>query len=203
MKKLLAILIALPMFAFADVTTSVGYMSDYMWRGTSQSMGAGSLHGGFTVETDSGFYAEAWAGQVDFGDDKASWEYDLDGGYSFSVSDKINLKAGVIQYRYDEKSIDKTEEGYLEVSTKMGSFEYYVDTDNSDKTYMEISLNVPFIKVVDAGFTYGKEDLADTSWKALTFGKSWDKVSLNLMVMEDAKDGQFFDHVSLGFTYSI
>ena len=53
-----------------------------------------------------------------------------------------------------------------------------------------------FIKVVDVGFTYGRFP-DDTNWKGLSLSKSWNKIDLGLMIMEDAKDGQFSDNVSL------
>jgi len=202
MKKLLAILIALPMLAFAGVSPEIGYSSDYIWRGQSQSLGAGSLHSGLLFESDSGFYTGAWAGQVDFGDDTASWEYDLYGGYVLNVSNKISLNAGIIQYRYDDKSIDKTEEAFIIASSDRGSFSYYVDTDDSDASYIEVGVNVPFIKVVDVAFNVG-EFKDETRWTGVSFEKSMGKVSLSLMILEEAKNGQFSDNVSLGFTYSI
>jgi|TARA_R110000824_G_scaffold310209_1_gene497505 uncharacterized protein (TIGR02001 family) len=201
--KLLTILLALASIpAFASVTTGVGYSSDYIWRGQSQSNGSGSLNADITVDSTNGFYASAWISQVDFGDDTASFEYDLFGGFAFSASDNLSFDVGVIQYRYDYKSIETVEEAYFMAHTALGSFSYFVDTDNSDKDYMVATLNVPFIDSVDVAFKYGKFN-DDSTWKGLTFDKSFGNIDLTLLVMDDAKNGKFTDNVSLGLYYNL
>ena len=202
MKKLLTLLLAFSILpAFAGVNGNVGYTSDYMWRGQTQSMGGGAFQAGMDLDYE-GFFVGAWASEVDFGDDSASLEYDLYGGYSFAVSDKLSMDVGVIQYRWDDNDIEMVEEAYVYLSTPLLGFGYAVDTDDSEKDYMEVTLNVPFIKVVDVRFTYGRFP-DDTNWKGLSLSKSWDKIDLGLMIMEDAKDGQFSDNVSLTLSYNL
>jgi len=200
--KLLTLLLAFATLpAFADMSGHLGYTSDYMWRGQSQSLGGGAFQAGMDLDYE-GFFVGAWASEVDFGDDSASLEYDLYGGYKFAVSDKLSMDVGVIQYRWDDNDIEMVEEAYVYLSTPLLGFGYAVDTDDSEKDYMEVTLNVPFIKVVDVGFTYGRFP-DDTNWKGLSLSKSWDKIDLGLMIMEDAKDGQFSDNVSLTLSYNL
>ena len=78
--KFLALLLAtctLP--AFADVSGYLGYTSDYMWRGVSQTMGKGAMQGNLMIEKN-GLYGGVWASQVDFGDE-ATYEMDFYAGY--------------------------------------------------------------------------------------------------------------------------
>ena len=202
MKKLLTLLLAFSVMpAFAGMNGFVGYTSDYMWRGQSQTMGGGALQAGVDLDYE-GFYGGVWASQVDFGDDSASLEYDLYGGYKFAVSDKLSMDVGVMQYRWNDNDIEMVEEAFVRFETPLVGFGYAVDTDNSDNDYMEVNLNVPFVKVVDLGFTYGRF-ADDSNWKAVTLSKSWDRTNLDLMIMEDAKDGKFMDNVSLTLSYNL
>jgi hypothetical protein len=118
------------------------------------------------------------------------------------MSDKLSVDVGVIQYRWNDNDIEMVEEAFVRFSTPLIGFGYAVDTDDSDKDYMEVMLNVPFIKVMDVGFTYGRFP-DDSNWKGLSIAKSWDRTNLNLMIMEDAKDGQFSDNVSLTLSYNL
>ena len=112
MKKLLTLLLAFStMPAFAGMNGFVGYTSDYMWRGQSQTMGGGAFQAGVDLDYE-GFYVGAWASEVDFGDDSASLEYDLYGGYKFAVSDKLSMDVGVIQYRWDNNDWAAVEEAF-------------------------------------------------------------------------------------------
>jgi uncharacterized protein (TIGR02001 family) len=202
MKKLLTLLLAFSVMpAFAGMNGFVGYTSDYMWRGQTQTQGGGAFQAGVELDYE-GFYGGAWASEVDFGDDSASLEYDLYGGYKFKMSDKLSIDVGVMQYRWDDNDIEMYEEAFVRFSTPLVGFGYAVDTDNSDNDYMELVLNVPFVKVVDVGFTYGRF-ADDSTWKGLTLSKSWNKIDLGLMIMEDAKDGQFADNVSLTLNYNL
>ena len=139
---------------------------------------------------------------MDFGNDSASFEYDLYGGYNFQVSDKLSMSVGVLQYRWDDNDIEMVEEAFIEIKSPLLDFGYSVDTDNSDKDYMQAGLNVPFVKVVDVQFVYGRF-FDDSTWKGLNLSKSWDKIDLGLMIMEGAKDGQFSDNVSLTLNYNL
>jgi len=202
MKKLLTLLLAFSIMpVFAGVNGNVGYTSDYMWRGQTQSMGGGAFQAGVDLDYE-GFFVGAWASEVDFGDDSASLEYDLYGGYKFAVSDKLSMDVGVIQYRWDDNDIEMVEEAFVKFSTPLVGFGYSVDTDDSEKDYMELMVKAPFIKVVDVGFTYGRFP-DDSNWKGLSISKSWDKIDLGLMIMEEAKDGQFADNVSLSLSYNL
>ena len=184
MKKLLTLLLAFSVMpAFAGMNGFVGYTSDYMWSGQTQTQGGGAFQAGVDLDYE-GFYVGAWASEVDFGDDSASLEYDLYGGYKFQMSDKLSIDVGVLQYRWNDNDIEMVEEAFVRFSTPLVGFGYAVDTDNSDNDYMEVVLNVPFVKVVDVGFTYGRF-ADDSNWKGLTLSKSWDTIDLGLMIMED------------------
>jgi uncharacterized protein (TIGR02001 family) len=202
MKKLLTLLLAFSVMpAFAGMDGFVGYTSDYMWRGQTQTQGGGAFQAGVDLDYE-GFFVGVWGSEVDFGNDSASFEYDLYGGYNFQVSDKLSMSVGVMQYRWDDNDIEMVEEAFIKIKSPLLDFGYSVDTDNSDKDYMQAGLNVPFVKVVDVQFVYGRF-FDDSNWKGLNLSKSWDKIDLGLMIMEGAKDGQFADSVSLTLNYNL
>lgn len=200
--KLITLLLAFAVMpAFAGVSGHVGYTSDYMWRGQSQSLGGGAFQAGVDLEYQ-GWYVGTWASEVDFGNDTASFEYDLYTGYNFQMSDKLSMKVGVMQYRWDDNDLEMVEEAFMQIKSPLLDFGYAVDTDDSDKDYMEAGLNVPFIKVVDVKFVYGRFH-DDSTWKGLMLHKSWEKFDLGLMIMKDAKEMQFSDNASLTLSYNL
>ncbi len=104
----LAALIALPAAAQetappkpVTVTGSVGLVSDYRFRGVSQSDKELAVQGGFTIAHESGLYIGTWgsnlAGWGTFGG--ANMELDLIAGYKFPVGGGT-LDIGATWYMY-------------------------------------------------------------------------------------------------------
>jgi uncharacterized protein (TIGR02001 family) len=197
--KLLALLLSVCTIpAFADVSGSLGYTSDYVWRGVSQSGGSGAMQVDLMLEKN-GLYGGVWASQVDFGDE-ATYEMDFYGGYELWLSDKWSIDVGVIQYNWD-KGYDDVEEAFVKVGLKDLSVGYYVDLSNSDNTYMEVGYTLPFIKWVDLGINYGRFDEDNDFWK-VSMGKILgNKWYVNAEIYEDARQGQFTDHANIGLYY--
>ena len=80
-----------------DVAWNVGAVSDYVFRGFSQTSEDPAIQGGVDL-TSGSFYAGAWASNVDFGDDTDA-EVDLYGGYRAEAGG-FALDFGVIGYLY-------------------------------------------------------------------------------------------------------
>jgi len=196
--KLLALLlgvVTLP--AFAGVDGYLGYSSDYIWRGVSQTSGNAAMSGKLEV-SKGGLYGGVWASEVDFGDE-ATYEMDLYLGYELMVSDKFSLDVGVIQYNWD-KGYDDVEELFAKVNLKNISVAYYVDMEDSDKDYMEMGLKLPFVKFMDVSVNYGMFDSENDFW-ALSMVKDWGNWEVSFYMTEDAKQDQFMDNASLGLFY--
>ena len=196
--KLLALLlgvVTLP--AFAGVDGYLGYSSDYIWRGVSQTSGNAAMSGKLEV-SKGGLYGGVWASEVDFGDE-ATYEMDLYLGYELMVSDKFSLDVGVIQYNWD-KGYDDVEELFAKVNLKNLSVAYYVDMEDSEKDYMEMGLKLPFVKFMDVSVNYGMFDSENDFW-ALSMVKDWGNWEVSFYMTEDAKQDQFMDNASLGLFY--
>ena len=95
-----------------DYTLSynVGVVSDYRYRGLSQSARKPALQGGIDFSHKSGFYLGTWASTIrwikDAGATKGSVEVDLYGGYKGSITDTFSFDVGGLQYWYPRNNLD-------------------------------------------------------------------------------------------------
>ncbi len=103
MKKTLSTAIATALLAGtstvanADISANVGFVSDYVWRGQSQTDNNPAIQGGLDYSHSSGFYLGAWGSNITFAN---SLELDFYGGYAGKVNDKLGYDVGVIYYDY-------------------------------------------------------------------------------------------------------
>lgn len=104
------------------ISGSAAIVSDYRFRGVSQSDEGFAVQGGFTVSHESGFYVAAWgsnlAGWGTFGG--ANMELDLVGGFKLPVGEGT-LDAGLTWYMYPSGA-DETDfaELYAKLSGSVG-----------------------------------------------------------------------------------
>lgn len=125
----LALMSSVPAFAQDEpagpitVSGSVGLVSDYRFRGVSQSDRAMAAQGGITVTHESGAYAGTWASNLSgwgtFGG--AGIELDLFAGYAVPLGENATLDVGLTWYMYPSGA-DKTDfaEPYVKLSSQMG-----------------------------------------------------------------------------------
>ena len=105
---------ALP--AFADepapadpLSFNVGAVSEYRYRGISQTRLKPALQGGIDYASPSGFYVGTWASTIkwikDAGGD-AKVEVDVYGGYKTEVAPGLTLDVGALQYLYPSNKLN-------------------------------------------------------------------------------------------------
>ena len=104
----LGLLVSTPAFAQEEstspvtVTGSVALVSDYRFRGVSQTDEEMAIQGGFTVTHESGAYAGTWASNLSgwgtFGG--ANMELDLFAGYAIPIASGATLDVGLTWYMY-------------------------------------------------------------------------------------------------------
>lgn len=93
------VLLATASAANAELTGTVTAVSDYNWRGITQTGQDPALQGSIDWALDSGFYVGAWASNVDFGDCcDENVEVDLYAG--FSGGDVVTWDVGFNYYWY-------------------------------------------------------------------------------------------------------
>jgi uncharacterized protein (TIGR02001 family) len=103
-------------------SANIGAVSNYMFRGVTQTGDKAAIQGGIDYEHASGFYAGTWISNVDFGDTLllerdeddnitgietiGSPGYELDAylGFSTSINDDLSFDLNAIYYAYPDGS---------------------------------------------------------------------------------------------------
>ena len=88
--------------ALHTVTVNVAAVSDYRFRGISQSYRQPAIQGGFDYTHASGLYLGNWNSSVSSNsyNNGAGLEVDLYGGYRFPLTKELNADVGVLLYLY-------------------------------------------------------------------------------------------------------
>ncbi|WP_422011953.1 TorF family putative porin [Roseateles sp.] len=151
--------VALP--ALADepapdpLSFNVGAVTEYRYRGISQTRLKPALQGGIDYADPSGFYVGTWASTIkwikDAGGD-ADFELDLYGGYKTEISKGLTLDVGVLQYLYPSNKLNpsaNTLEVYGALSYGPFTAKYSHSTTNlfgfpssKNSGYLDVSANV-------------------------------------------------------------
>ncbi|MDO7844515.1 TorF family putative porin [Sphingomonas immobilis] len=121
--------------AFADdaapppeftINGTAAVVSDYRFRGISQTDKNGAIQGSITITHKSGFYASVWGSSIDdyvTAAGTGNQEIDIIGGYSHSFG-SIKLDGGVLYYFYPKTKVAGVSsdffEPYFDVSTTVG-----------------------------------------------------------------------------------
>lgn len=137
-----AALLATPMLASAQVTGNMSLVSDYRFRGITQTFEEPALQGGFDYAHASGLYLGNWNSSISDNFFAGSpLEMDFYGGYK-GTAGPLGFDVGVLYYYYpgSDPEIDNTEI-YAGISWKFLSFKYFYaisdffgveNTDGSD-----------------------------------------------------------------------
>lgn len=151
--------------AFAQVAYNVGVVSDYRYRGISQTANGPALQGGADYAHSSGFYAGAWASTIEWIKEagkaaspavstKGSVELDLYGGYKGSLTKDLAYDVGYLRYEYVSNTYDKisgnknanTDEVYAALTYGPVTFKYshafsnlFGYADSKGSTYADLS----------------------------------------------------------------
>lgn len=169
----LALLCAATVPAHAvEVTANVGFMSEYIFRGTPQERS--SAMGGLDLEA-SGLYLGTWAADVGEG-----LEVDLYGGYRGSVGD-FNFGIGATGYFYT----DDFDDDYTELNLSLGYGIFSIDAafgryGNFEESSLDYSWVAP--KVEYNGF-YGLVGIFgrdfDGEYYELGYGSTLDPIGVD------------------------
>lgn len=91
------------------ITGNVGFTSDYVFNGISQSFRSPALQGGFDYVRTSGLYLGTWASNVSGNQyTNASLEWDIYGGYNGKVSDDLGYNVGFMHVYYPDGKASST-----------------------------------------------------------------------------------------------
>lgn len=103
---------------------NVGAVSDYRYRGISQTRFMGTVQAGVDFAHKNGFYLGAWGSGIkwikDAGATDGSLELDLYGGYKGAINSSLSYDVGYLRYQY--------------VSNTLGNVSGFADA-NTDEIY--------------------------------------------------------------------
>lgn len=99
---------SMPTASYADLAFNAGVVSDYRYRGVSQTRLKPALQGGADW-SGGGFYAGAWGSTIkwikDVGGD-SDFELDVYGGYKGEVMPGLGFDVGLLAYVYPSNKLD-------------------------------------------------------------------------------------------------
>lgn len=206
LKKVLPAAIAVSVLAGATATTvqaaeisaNVALVTDYRFRGISQSDEDIALQGGFDLGFDNGIYVGTWASSVDFDSNDGfdgSLELDYYVGWGMDIGENSAIDVGYLYYDYPGD--DGAEGDYQEL---YGSFswrdltvgmaysdDYYGETDTFFYYYAGYSLGLGENLSLD--FHLGYNDLekdggflatAEDSYIDYSVGITWSVMGVDL-----------------------
>lgn len=170
------------------LSANVGVVSEYFFRGITQTDKAPALQGGLDFVHGSGLYIGTWGSNVDFGEseppDGATLELDVYGGWSGDLgASGLTLDLGAIAYLYpgadDSRDYDFYEVyaglsrdfGFASASTKVSYSPDYFG-GSGDATYVDVGIDVPAgdyftinlhggYQWIDENATFGADDYFD------------------------------------------
>ena len=109
------------------LSANVGAVSDYRFRGISQSFDKAAVQGGIDYAHSSGFYVGNWNSSINEGAGypSAHWETDFYAGYKKGFGD-FGLDVGVISYNYPGSNSvdDPTQSGRIVMNPTTGNKKY-------------------------------------------------------------------------------
>jgi uncharacterized protein (TIGR02001 family) len=142
---------AAPAISYAQVAFNVGAVTDYRYRGISQSRVKPAIQGGIDYAAGP-FYVGAWASTIkwidDFGGD-SKVEIDLYGGYKGSLTKEISYDVGVLGYVYPSNGLSpsaNTTEVYGALTYGPATLKYshsltdtFANADSKNSYYLDLS----------------------------------------------------------------
>ncbi|WP_345549132.1 TorF family putative porin [Microbulbifer aestuariivivens] len=184
-----------------SASANLGVVTDYKFRGVSQTDGNPAIQGGVDLDFGNGIYLGTWASQVDFaepaGEENTDFEQDFYLGYSGELSSGIAYDVGYIYYAYHGSNQDEDyQEIYGSISISdltlglaysddywdsTGEFYYpYAEYSFALPSDMSLGLHVGANLFDEVGFLEGEDTYLDYS---ITLGKEFGALSLSASVV--------------------
>lgn len=193
-------LAGMPTEAQAEISANVAVVSDYRFRGISQSNKNPAIQGGFDYAFTNGFYLGTWGSSVNFDSDtvfNGSLELDVYGGWGKEFGENSTIDLGYIYYAYpgdDGKTIGNYQEiyanyGWRDLSLGIAySDDYYGDSGKF--LYLQANYNWSFAEdwalAFHVGYNDFDEDIFLSSDKGhymdYSIGLTWSVVGVDLGV---------------------
>ncbi len=163
------------------VTGNVTLISDYRFRGFTQTNYGPALQGGFDVAHKSGFYLGNWNSNVkDTLFNGASLEMDLYGGYKGTMG-PLGYDVGAIYYLYPRSGKDPIATSFTGITNKIDNKEIYFGLSYgpfSGKLYYALGDYFKIASVANALFGTATPSTKGTTYLDLNFSQEYAGVVL-------------------------
>lgn len=123
----------------AQVGTNVTLISDYLFRGFSQTDEKPAIQAGADYTFGGGFNIGVWGSNVQFGEDK-DFEVDWFGGYSRAFDNGLRLDVGYVYYGYLDIEDADADDAWLGLGYKNFDIKYWRGFE-VEWDYIEASMN--------------------------------------------------------------
>ncbi len=203
-----ALAAALPAASYADLAYNVGAVSDYRYRGISQTRVKPAVQGGVDF-SQGALYLGAWASTIkwvkDIGGD-ASIELDLYGGVKGAISKELSYDVGVLTYQYPSNRLSpsaNTTEIYGALTYGPATAKYshsvtnlFAFADSKNSGYFDLSATFDLGDSWSLTPHLGRQTVKRTSAASytdasLTVAKDFSGVVVSLAAV-DARTGAYF-----------
>lgn len=159
--SLIVLACSLPVKALADMSFSATVVSDYMFRGVSQTDSHPAMQLSADYEHSSGLFAGVWGSNVDFGDD-ADVEVDLTLGYAGEVNSSFSFDVYYVYYTYTGySSADEIDYGELIANGYYNNFTFtfgyaddYAQSDESAQ-YVSVAYDMGIFEDINLSMQIG------------------------------------------------
>lgn len=180
------------------ITGGATVVSDYRFRGFSQTGEEATIQGSFTVTHESGLYVGVWGSGISFNN---GTEIDIVGGFAKEVASGLTVDVGATAYLYPGASNTTVIEPYLALTGTVGpatikgglawawAGQDALSDESAIYAYTDAAIGIPKTPVkLKAHLGYSKSDSflggldgkvfdysigAEASWKSLTLGVSY------------------------------
>lgn len=156
--------------AQAQLTGNVSVVTDYRFRGVSQTHNSLALQGGIDYTDKSGFYIGNWNSNVSsrIYTDSIGLENDVYAGFKKQVFKDVVVDVGVYSYFFSQadkkfSSSSNTQEGYIGVTTGPVTLKYsrslsnyFGAVDSRGSQYLQADLVYPVAKNFKVDAHYGR-----------------------------------------------
>lgn len=169
--------------AESPLTSNVGFTSNYIWRGQTQTSDNSAMSGGIDYAHDSGAYAGIWVSSLD---GNSQYEQDLYVGFGGEAG-PLSYDVSYIQYMYPVG--DAVEADFAEIMISLGygpatltiapTISKEDSTAQEDDMYMSLSAEFEVKKGLTLGVLYGMYDFDEAAGSTTTADYSHYQISLS------------------------
>jgi uncharacterized protein (TIGR02001 family) len=171
-----------------EISGNVSLVSDYRFRGISQTDKKPAIQGGFDLGHKSGLYIGTWGSNVSqWANTGGSMEIDFYGGYATELPMGIGLDVGHIWYQYPGNTAgNRSREWYVGLSYGLLSYQFSKTTtnwfgvdDSKGSTYHSLGLEYSPVDKLTLSATAGYQKVkgssaGENSFKDYSIGGSYD-----------------------------